>query len=110
MTIRIIKEGRLPENDTYRCTCRHCKTVFEFQKKDAKSGYDQRDGSWMTINCPLCSKNVNVSASDKVEITEDESTGHTERVIGKHVTGKTEYYMHSMPGYYDDGVYGEIKR
>jgi len=52
--MKILKEGKLPQEKTYTATCRDCKTVFEFKQKEAKMNYDQRDGNYLSVNCPVC--------------------------------------------------------
>lgn len=54
--MRIIEQGRLPESQAYECTCRHCRTRFEFARGEAKYNDDQRDGDYLSIPCPLCKK------------------------------------------------------
>lgn len=54
MTIKILKQGRLPEEVTYKFTCGHCRTEFTAQAKDGKVQSDQREGSWLEVACPLC--------------------------------------------------------
>jgi hypothetical protein len=51
--VRIIKEGKKPEDDEYTCTCGRCGCEFEFQKKEAKMESDYRE-TRMTIECPCC--------------------------------------------------------
>lgn len=60
--MKIITKGSLPELKTYRATCRNCKTVFEFLKKEAIFVNDQRDGSFLKVQCPLeeCKNEVTV--------------------------------------------------
>ena len=62
--MKIIKEGKLPEVETIRVTCRNCNCVFEFLVGEAKKTFDQRDGDYYTIACPTvgCSKMVIKSA------------------------------------------------
>lgn len=52
--VEIIETGKLPGEKEYTTTCHSCKTKFKFKRKEAayKSG-DQRDGSYLQINCPL---------------------------------------------------------
>lgn len=54
MTIKILKQGRLPEEVTYKFGCHHCQTEFTAQAKDGKVGSDQREGTWLEVACPLC--------------------------------------------------------
>lgn len=64
--MQIIKRGELPENRVYQTVCRHCKTVFQFARSEAKMGVrDPRDGmQLMTVECPLpgCEKECYVAA------------------------------------------------
>lgn len=59
--MKIIEQGQIPEEKTYQCTCRNCKTVFEFKKYEARYVSDQRDGDFLTISCPICGREANVS-------------------------------------------------
>jgi endogenous inhibitor of DNA gyrase (YacG/DUF329 family) len=56
--MKILKQGALPEEKVYRSKCHHCKTEFEYQQKEAKLTHDQRDGSFLTIACPFCQRQV----------------------------------------------------
>lgn len=60
--MKIIQAGALPEKKVYKTTCSHCKTVFEFEKHEARFIPDPRDGSFLQIKCPLdgCGHDVNV--------------------------------------------------
>lgn len=55
MTIKILKQGRLLEEVTYKFACHHCATEFTAQRKDGKVNDDQREGRSLEVNCPLCS-------------------------------------------------------
>jgi hypothetical protein len=35
-----------------------CDTLFEFQEIEAEKVYDQRDGSYFKIQCPVCRKEI----------------------------------------------------
>lgn len=54
MTIKILKQGRLPEEVTYKFLCNNCVTEFTAQKKDCKVGSGQRVGNWLEVACPIC--------------------------------------------------------
>lgn len=54
--MKILKQGQLPENRVYQATCNNCKTEFEYRQAEAKVVYDQRDGNYLAINCPLCGR------------------------------------------------------
>ena len=51
--MKIIKEGRLVEDEEFEAHCPKCKTVFSFFRKEAKSCSDQRDGRYLEVRCPL---------------------------------------------------------
>lgn len=59
MTIKILKQGRLPEEVTYKFICHHCATEFTAQRKDGNVGYDDHEGRRLEVNCPLCSTECN---------------------------------------------------
>jgi len=50
----IIKRGTIPAERIYEATCRVCNTEVSFLQKEAKINYDQRDGNYLTIKCPVC--------------------------------------------------------
>lgn len=54
MAIKILKQGRLPEEVTYKFGCNNCATEFTAQKKDGVVGSDQREGTRLEVACPLC--------------------------------------------------------
>ena len=56
--MKIITQGKLPEEREYTSTCSYCHTVFEYKEKEAKVTHDQRDGSYVTVNCPFCKRVV----------------------------------------------------
>lgn len=51
--MKILKQGQLPEDKEFTTTCRRCKTEFQFKKSEGKETSDQRDGNYVSINCPL---------------------------------------------------------
>lgn len=58
MTIEITKRGQLPEEVKYKLKCNNCKTEFTATIQDGKVTYDQRDGNFLTVACPLCNNPV----------------------------------------------------
>ncbi len=54
MTINILKRGSIPAEKVYRATCRKCNSVLAFTQLDGKVVYDQRDGNYVAITCPVC--------------------------------------------------------
>lgn len=59
--MRIIKRGTPPQDREYRATCRNCGTIFEFRAIEAKHVDDQRDGGFLSIDCPECKSRVTVT-------------------------------------------------
>lgn len=62
--VEIIQEGILPKDIEHTTECRVCKTKFKFKRSEAKLVYDQRDGDYYEITCPLdgCGNKVSVWA------------------------------------------------
>lgn len=60
--MRIIKQGKLPEEKTYQAICRNCKTEFEFKEKEALRRGSWRTESYINVICPLCHKECSVDA------------------------------------------------
>lgn len=56
--MKIIRRGQIPAKRTHRVTCMWCDTLFEFQEIEAEKVYDQRDGSYFKIQCPVCRKEI----------------------------------------------------
>jgi len=58
--MRIISEGKLPEEEVFKTTCGRCGTRYEFARKEASfvSG-GQRESDSLVTTCPLtgCGKN-----------------------------------------------------
>lgn len=54
--MEIIKQGTLPEEQTYETTCTSCETSFRFQRKEARYVSGQREGDSVVIECPTCQK------------------------------------------------------
>jgi hypothetical protein len=61
--MKIIKEGKMPEERIYKHVCITCGTVFEFAKKEAQYILDQRDGDSLQISCPICNNYCYVSVT-----------------------------------------------
>lgn len=59
--MKIIKRGEVPAPDSERVhegTCHNCKTVIEFQQKEAKLLDDAHCGEYLAIACPVCDKTI----------------------------------------------------
>lgn len=51
--VEITKKGKLPSEKVYTASCRNCHTQFKFKQGEAEMVYDQRDGNYLKITCPL---------------------------------------------------------
>lgn len=58
--MRIIKRGAIPEMKELKTKCRSCNTEFAFLPLEAKLHFDQRDGDFYAIACPVCKAQVTV--------------------------------------------------
>lgn len=61
--MRIIKQGKNPQDRPFRSTCRYCRTEFEWLPSEATLVWDQRDGNFYSLDCPTCGKQVTKSQS-----------------------------------------------
>ena len=52
--MKIIERGQHPKQKLYTVCCRQCQTKFEFERHEAEVTYDQRDGDFITVACPVC--------------------------------------------------------
>lgn len=51
--MKILIQGKLPVEKVYQLGCHKCGTVFEFEKKEARS-YNDRGEYVLLVDCPLC--------------------------------------------------------
>ena len=56
--MEIIKRGKLPLKE-YEAKCSYCGTEVRFHEKEGKITYDQRDGNFITVLCPICHSRIN---------------------------------------------------
>lgn len=52
--MKIIERGPNPVEKLYRIKCRQCSTIFEFERHEATTTRDSRDGDFVSIPCPVC--------------------------------------------------------
>lgn len=69
--MKIIKEGRKPELDTFRMNCSHCGAIFEIMRLEGRVVHDQRDGDYIEHACPTCSRNCSASIGARPSYYED---------------------------------------
>ena len=54
LLMRILKRGIKKEEIKYIGRCYSCSSIIEAIGKEIKHNYDQRDGDYNTIVCPVC--------------------------------------------------------
>ncbi len=59
--MRIVYLGKKPEERVFLGKCRACRTEVEFEQREAKTVCDQRDGDYLSVPCPICRAEINVS-------------------------------------------------
>lgn len=59
--MRVIKKGIPPGEKLYIATCLWCKSEVEFKANEGKFTDDQRDGSYITVRCPVCENEIHKS-------------------------------------------------
>lgn len=61
--MKIIKQGIDPKTLVYKGSCNNCSTEVEFDRSEGKVTYDQRDGDYISVECPTCKHKINVDMS-----------------------------------------------
>jgi ribosomal protein S27E len=56
--MEIIKRGVIPEERVYYAKCGYCESELRFRRSEAKYVSDQRDGDYLVVKCPVCSKSI----------------------------------------------------
>ena len=58
--MNILERGNDPNDPSklFKARCSNCKSLIEFARGEAEVTYDQRDGDFMTVTCPVCSRPV----------------------------------------------------
>lgn len=52
--MEIVKRGVLPTEVVHQATCNHCGTVAKFKRGEAEHHFDQREGDYLSVQCPVC--------------------------------------------------------
>jgi endogenous inhibitor of DNA gyrase (YacG/DUF329 family) len=55
--VKIIKQGKLPNEEVFQGDCTHCGTVVEFERKEATCSVGM-GGVFLTVICPLCGRKI----------------------------------------------------
>lgn len=60
--MRIIDKGEIP-NIEVELECPRCDTKFACVESDCRDSevYDQRDGAYYIVNCPLCKREMTIA-------------------------------------------------
>lgn len=61
--MKILKEGKRPEDAVHRGTCTRCTTEIEFARSEGVITHDQRDGDFVSVDCPVCGHRVHSALS-----------------------------------------------
>lgn len=61
--MEIVKAGIKPEDIIHQGACLHCGTVVRFQGKEGRITEDPQDGSVISVQCPICGRNIRVLLS-----------------------------------------------
>ena len=59
--MEILFRGTPPSAREHTGTCSCCKTQVKFKQAEGKVTYDQRDGNYVAITCPVCGHPIMVS-------------------------------------------------
>ena len=59
--MKIIEYGNDPDKVERRWTCRNCKSIIESALSEGSVTYDQRDGNYVTFDCPVCKTKNHIS-------------------------------------------------
>ncbi|WP_042776616.1 hypothetical protein [Sinorhizobium fredii] len=60
--MRIVRQGTKLVDRLYTAECHRCGSVIEFLKSEAKYHFDQRDGDYLSAECPSCAAKITVNA------------------------------------------------
>ncbi len=60
--VEVLRKGDRPEDRVYTGTCIQCRSLLRFKRSEARFVSDQRDGDAVVVECPVCKKDLWVSA------------------------------------------------
>lgn len=66
--MKVISRGILPEEQLYRTCCYNCKSILEYQKKEARIVTDRNEVSYVLV-CPVCSHSIYISSQALITST-----------------------------------------
>ena len=56
--MKILQRGTPPAEAVHTGICHTCNTEVEFARSEGKITYDQRDGDFVTVKCPVCGASI----------------------------------------------------
>ena len=59
--MEILKKGQIPGDKIHEGSCHLCETRVRFKQSEGKVTYDQRDGNFVTVICPICNGPIHVN-------------------------------------------------
>ena len=57
----VLESGKPPDEREFEATCRTCGSLLRFKQSEGRSSYDQRDGDFVTVTCPVCGNSVHAN-------------------------------------------------
>lgn len=60
--IKIIKKGRIPDDEVIRITCKHCGCIFETDEYYTTTDY--HNNSYIVYECPCCERTGYIDERD----------------------------------------------
>ena len=72
--MKILRRGKKLEDEVMRGDCGHCGTWVEFSRGEAEYVFDQRDGDYVKVECPVCGRLIIVAVGvrEYKRVSEDE--------------------------------------
>lgn len=64
--MEIIRRGKFPADIPHEAKCIHCGTLVRFLQREAKYNFDQRDGDYLSVPCPVCPATITKSTDHLV--------------------------------------------
>lgn len=52
--MHVLFEGKPPPEPMYESTCHKCRSVFEFQEREAARYAEPRADDYLVVRCPIC--------------------------------------------------------
>jgi DNA-directed RNA polymerase subunit RPC12/RpoP len=56
--MKILKRGTPQAERVYQASCGSCGTKVEFKHSEGTVTYDQRDGDFIEVKCPVCRSRI----------------------------------------------------